>query len=95
MNKSEMVGESELKLDGEIELCFSEERLTEHQKKVHAVLRNKAKELAYLTKELVPDGNEQLISINALEACVSGSRAGIIRRTIAVGVGHPPEIPVA
>lgn len=78
--------------DAEIERCFTYHAPTPEMLPQFQAIREKAKELAYLIKKLVPDGKEQIIAINNIESASMWSNAGIARRTILMGIGEPPSL---
>lgn len=78
--------------DEEIERCFTYHAPTPDMLPKFQAIRDKAKELAYLIAQHVPDGKEQTIAINNIEAASMWANAGIARRTIQMGVGEPPTV---
>lgn len=62
-----------------IDNAFTYHAPKEGQPAKYQVIREKAKELAYLVDELVPASREQSLAITKLEECVMWANAGIAR----------------
>jgi hypothetical protein len=72
-------------LDGELENIFTYHSPTPEMIPKFALIREKAKELAYLIKRTVPESKEQTIATNMVESAVMWANAGIARRTVTMG----------
>ena len=66
-------------MDFKIENAFTYHAPKDGQPEKYQAIRDKAKELAYLIKELVPDSREQSLAITKLEECSMWANAGIAR----------------
>ena len=66
-------------MDFKIENAFTYHATKDGQPEKYQAIREKAKELAYLIKELVPDSREQSLAITKLEECSMWANAGIAR----------------
>lgn len=66
-------------MDFKIENAFTYHAPKDGQLEKYQVIREKAKELAYLIKDLVPDSREQSLAITKLEECSMWANAGIAR----------------
>lgn len=66
-------------VDPVIENNFSYHAPKEGQPEKYEALRAKAKELAYLIKEMTPTGREQSLAMTNLEQAVFWANAGIAR----------------
>lgn len=66
-------------MDFKIENAFTYHAPKDGQPEKYQAIREKAKELAYLIKELVPDSREQSLAITKLEECSMWANAGIAR----------------
>ena len=66
-------------MDFKIENAFTYHTPKDGQPEKYQAIREKAKELAYLIKELVPDSREQSLAITKLEECSMWANAGIAR----------------
>ena len=66
-------------MDFKIENAFTYHAPKDGQPEKYQAIREKAKELAYLIKELVPDNREQSLAITKLEECSMWANAGIAR----------------
>lgn len=66
-------------MDFKIENAFTYHAPKDGQPEKYRAIREKAKELAYLIKELVPDSREQSLAITKLEECSMWANAGIAR----------------
>lgn len=66
-------------MDFKIENAFTYHAPKDGQPEKYRAIREKAKELAYLIKELVPDSREQSLAITKLEECSMWANAGISR----------------
>ena len=66
-------------MDFKIENAFTYHTPKDGQPEKQQAIREKAKELAYLIKELVPDSREQSLAITKLEECSMWANAGIAR----------------
>jgi hypothetical protein len=62
-----------------IERNFTYHKPTEFKQQVYPKLRDKAKELAYLINDLVPDGREKSLAMTKLEEVVMWANAGVSR----------------
>ena len=62
-----------------IEKAFTYHTPKEGQPAMYQVIREKAKELAYLIDELVPECREKSLAVTKLEECVMWANAGIAR----------------
>jgi hypothetical protein len=62
-----------------IENAFTYHAPKEGQPGKYQSIREKAKELAYLIEELVPDSREKSLAFTKLEECVMWANAGIAR----------------
>lgn len=62
-----------------IENAFTYHSPKEGQPEKYTAIRDKAKELAYLIDEMVPDSREKSLAITKLEECVMWANAGIAR----------------
>ena len=65
--------------DLDIENRFTYHKPTEEQASKYPVIRDKAKDLAYIIKENVPAGREQALALTKLEEVVMWANAGISR----------------
>lgn len=65
--------------DLDIESRFTYHKPTEDKASKYPIIRDKAKELAYIIKELVPNGREQSLALTKLEEVVMWANAGISR----------------
>ena len=63
----------------DIEKRFTYHKPTEEKVKVYPLLRDKAKELAYLIEENVPNSREKSCALTKLEEVVMWANAGIAR----------------
>ena len=63
----------------DIESRFTYHSPTEDKIKKYPLLRNKAKELAYLIEELCPQGREKSLAMTILEEVIMWANAGIAR----------------
>lgn len=63
----------------DLEKRFTYHKPTPEKAEKFPLIRNKAKELAYLIEELVPNGREKSLAITKLEEVVMWSNAGISR----------------
>ena len=66
-------------MDFKIENAFTYHAPKDGQPEKYQAIREKAKELAYRIKELVPDSREQSLAITKLEECSMWANAGIAR----------------
>lgn len=66
-------------MDPKIENAFTYHAPKEGQPEKYQAIREKAKELAYLIKDLVPAGREQSLAMTKLEECSMWANAGIAR----------------
>ena len=66
-------------MDLKIENAFSHHTPEDGQPEKYQAIREKAKELAYLIKKLVPSGREQSLAMTKLEECSMWANAGIAR----------------
>ena len=66
-------------MDFKIENAFTYHAPKDGQPEKYQAIREKAKELAYLIKELVPDSREQSLAITKLEECSMWANAGVAR----------------
>ena len=66
-------------MNPKIENAFTYHAPKEGQPAKYQELREKAKELAYLIAELVPESREQSLAVAKLEECVMWANAGIAR----------------
>ena len=66
-------------MDAKIENAFTYHAPKDGQPEKYQVIREKAKELAYLIQELVPPSREQSLAITKLEECSMWANAGIAR----------------
>lgn len=66
-------------MDPKIENAFTYHAPKEGQPEKYQAIREKAKELAYLIKKLVPDSREQSLAMTKLEECSMWANAGIAR----------------
>ena len=66
-------------MDFKIENAFTYHEPKDGQPEKYQAIREKAKELAYLIKELVPDSREQSLAITKLEECSMWANAGNAR----------------
>lgn len=62
-----------------IEKNFTYHTPKDGQPAMYQAIREKAKELAYLIEELVPDSREKSLAITKLEECSMWANAGIAR----------------
>lgn len=62
-----------------IENNFTYHTHKDGQPAMYQAIREKAKELAYLIEELVPDSREKSLAITKLEECSMWANAGIAR----------------
>jgi hypothetical protein len=81
--------------DLELERCFalgqnSSATTTPAQEASIKAVTDSALFLAYVVKNMVPEGKEQTIALNMCESVALWATAGIIRRTVEMGVGAPP-----
>ena len=67
-------------MNEDIENRFTYHKPTEENAKKYPVIRDKAKELAYLIDELVPSGREKACALTKLEEVVMWANAGISRK---------------
>lgn len=65
--------------DERIENNFTYHPPKEGQPEKYQKIRNKAKELAYLLKDLVPESRERYLAMTKLEECSMWANAGIAR----------------
>lgn len=65
--------------DPQIENNFTYHSPKEGQPEKYQKLREEAKKLAYLIKELVPAGREQSVALTNLETAIFWANAGIAR----------------
>lgn len=68
--------------DLDIENRFTYHKPTEEQAVKYPVIRDKAKELAYIIKKNVPTGREQSLALTKLEEVVMWANAGISRSKV-------------
>ncbi len=66
-------------MNPKIENAFSYHAPKEGQPEKYQAIREKAKELAYLIEELVPQSREQSLAMTKLEECSMWANAGIAR----------------
>lgn len=66
-------------LDADLEKRFSYHKPTAEKAEIYPVIRDAAKEFAYLIKKLVPAGREQACALTKLEETVMWANAGISR----------------
>jgi len=66
-------------MNPKIENAFSYHAPKEGQPEKYQAIRGKAKELAYLIEELVPQSREQSLAMTKLEECTMWANAGIAR----------------
>lgn len=66
-------------INNDIENRFTYHRPTEAQAAKYPVLREKAKELAYLIDELCPNGREKALAMTNLENVIMWANASISR----------------
>ena len=66
-------------MDTKIENAFTYHAPKAGQPEKYKAIREKAKELAYLIKDLVPEGREQSLALTKLEECSMWANAGIAR----------------
>lgn len=66
-------------INNDIENRFTYHRPTEAQAAKYPIIRNKAKELAYLIDELCPNGREKALAMTKLEECIMFANASISR----------------
>lgn len=66
-------------MDSKIENNFTYHAPKEGQPEKYQLLRDKAKELAYLINDLVPDSREKSLAMTKLEECSMWANAGIAR----------------
>lgn len=66
-------------MDTKIENAFTYHAPKAGQPEKYKAIREKAKELAYLIKDLVPEGREQSLAMTKLEECSMWANAGIAR----------------
>ena len=66
-------------MDPKIEHAFTYHAPKAGQPEKYQAIREKAKELAYLIKDLVPDSREQSLAMTTLEECTMWANAGIAR----------------
>lgn len=66
-------------MDPKIENNFTYHAPREGQPAMYQAIREKAKELAYLIDELVPDSREKSLAMTKLEECSMWANAGIAR----------------
>lgn len=62
-----------------IETAFTYHPPKNGQPAMYVAIRDKAKDLAYLIDELVPDSREKSLAMTKLEECVMWANAGIAR----------------
>lgn len=67
-------------MDKDLENRFTYHRPTEAQQKIYPLIRDKAKELAYIIKDNVPNGREQALALTKLEEVVMWANAGVSRQ---------------
>jgi len=65
--------------DYEVELRFTYQASTPEMNAKYPVLRDKAKELAYIINQLVPEGREKSLAFTKLEEVIMWANAGIVR----------------
>lgn len=65
--------------NSQIENAFTYHPPKEEQPGKYTDIRKKAKELAYMINELVPDSREKSLAMTKLEECVMWANAGIAR----------------
>ncbi len=65
-----------------IERNFTYHKPTEYKQQVYPKIRDKAKELAYLINDLVPDGREKSLAMTKLEEVVMWANAGVSRHKV-------------
>ncbi len=63
----------------QIEKCFTYHPPKDGQPEKYVALRNRAKELAYLINELVPNSREKSCAMTKLEEAIFWANAGIAR----------------
>lgn len=66
-------------LEARIENTFTYHKPKDDQPERYELLRNKAKELAYLIAGCVPPSREQSLALTALEEAIFNANAGIAR----------------
>jgi len=66
-------------LDADLEKRFNYHKPTPEKAEVYPVIRNTAKEFAYLLKKYVPAGRELSCALTKLEEVVMWANAGISR----------------
>lgn len=66
-------------MDPKIENAFTHHAPKEGQPAMYQAIREKAKELAYLIDELVPNSREKSLAMTKLEECSMWANAGIAR----------------
>ena len=66
-------------VNNDLEKRFTYHKPTPEKAVKFPVIRDKAKELAYLIEELVPNGREKSLAITKLEETVMWANAGISR----------------
>ncbi len=69
-------------MNHKIEMAFTYHTPNNRQVEKYAEIRDKAKELAYMIAQLVPDSREQSLAITKLEECVMWANAGIARNQL-------------
>lgn len=65
--------------NNDLENRFTYHKPTPEKAEKYPLIRDKAKELAYLIQELTPDGREKSLAITKLEESVMWANAGISR----------------
>lgn len=66
-------------VDLDLENRFSYHKPNGEQQEIYPLIRDKAKEFAYMIKKYVPNGREQLCALTKLEEVVMWANAGISR----------------
>lgn len=66
-------------MDPKTENAFTYHAPKDGQPEKYQAIREKAKELAYLIKDMVPDSREQSLALTKLEESVMWANAGIAR----------------
>ena len=66
-------------MNPKIENTFTYHPPKNGQPAMYVAIRDKAKDLAYLIDELVPDSREKSLAMTKLEECVMWANAGIAR----------------
>lgn len=69
-------------MNHKIEMAFTHHAPNDSQVERYTEIRDKAKELAYMIAQLVPDSREQSLAITKLEECVMWANAGIARNQL-------------